>query len=287
LPLTRPIAKGETFRPKKSLGQNFLCDAKIIQEIVRLSGFLPSDAVLEIGPGQGALTLPLSRTVGHVVAVEKDARLFDLLKRKLSILAISNVTLVNHDILSFDLNLHRPRYWPAEGIRLIGNLPYNISSPFLEKLIENRESVSRAVLMFQIEVARRLTASPCTKAYGALTLLVQYHAKTRCLLEVSKEAFYPKPKVDSMVVELDFERPYPRRAEQEDHFRRLVKGAFAHRRKTLQNSLKGAFPSLNREGLAREIKACGIDPNRRAETLNMDEFLSLTALPAIDKGIME
>ncbi|MCP4681519.1 MAG: ribosomal RNA small subunit methyltransferase A [Desulfobacterales bacterium] len=262
-------------RPKKSLGQHFLADHGIIQEIIGLTGFQISDIVLEIGPGKGALTLPLARSVGHVVAVEKDTQLSNQKKKKLSDAGITNVTLVNKDILKFDFrDIPRP---PSAKIHVIGNLPYNISSPFLEKLVENRPFVKRAVLMFQLEVALRLTASPGRKIYGAMTLLLQYYARATPLLEVPKKAFYPIPKVDSMLIELDFERPYPERAGCEDRLKKVIKGAFAHRRKTLLNSLKGHNPSWNREILLEAIEKCGIDPKRRAETLDMDEFLCLAA----------
>ena len=261
-------------RPKKRLGQHFLVDRGTIQRIISHAGFQPSDIVLEIGPGQGALTFPLARSVGQVFAVEKDSHLAGLLKDKLSRAGIANVTLVNQDILKWDFNeISMPS---SVKIQVIGNLPYNISSPFLEKLVENRSLVSRAVLMFQLEVARRLTASPGSKAYGAMTLMIGYHAKPKAFFEVSSEAFFPRPKVNSMVLELDFNRPYPRRAVHDADLKRVVKGAFAHRRKTLLNSLKGFFPSWNREMILEAMKKCGINPGTRAETLDMDKFLCLS-----------
>ncbi len=278
----RSLRRGGAFQPKKWLGQHFLIDADVTQKIVSSAGFQPSDIVLEIGPGQGALTLPLSRTVSHIVAVEKDIRLTEFLRKKISCSGISNVTLVNHDILTFDFDSIPPP--PSGKIQVIGNLPYNISSPVLEKLIQNRERVASAILMFQLEVARRLTASPCSKGYGALTLLVHYHAKSTPLLEVSKRAFYPVPKVDSMIVKLDFERPYPSQGVGENDFRKAVKGAFAHRRKTLLNSLKGCLPGWTPDVLLQGITACGIDPKRRAETLTMDEFLMLASILELTKG---
>lgn len=274
----RPVA---AFRPKKRLGQHFLINAGIIQRIIALTGFRSGDVILEIGPGEGAMTLPLSRTVSHIVAVEKDIDLVSSLQKKLSGSNISNVTLVNHDILSFDFTGVRPR--PPDKIQIIGNLPYNISSPVLEKLIKHRRLLARAILMFQLEVANRLTASPCTKAYGAMTLLVQYHAKSTRLLKVSKSAFYPVPKVDSMIVELDFEHPYPTPGVHGDHFRNVVRGAFAHRRKTIINSMKGFLPFWTHDVLINGMEASGIDPKRRAETLHMDEFLRLASALTIDK----
>jgi 16S rRNA (adenine1518-N6/adenine1519-N6)-dimethyltransferase len=159
----------------------------------------------------------------------------------------------------------------------MGNLPYNLSSPILGKLMDHRHRVGKAVLMFQAELGRRLLASPGSKTYGALTVMVRYFAQGRELIRVPREAFRPRPKVDSMVLELDFEQPHPRRAENEDHFRKIVKGAFAHRRKTLLNSLRGTFRSLTRETLTQAMTRCGVPLRCRAEDLSVDDFLCLSA----------
>ena len=276
---SRSLRTGQGFRPQKRLGQHFLVESHLIHQIIAHAKFQVSDLVLEIGPGRGALTLPLAQSVGHVVAVEKDAYLARELKEKLSHISISNVTIVINDILKWGLS--ELKLLSSAKAKVIGNLPYNISSPFLEKLVENRILLSRAVLMFQREVAQRLVASPGTKAYGALTLLVRYHAHTTMLLEVPKEAFYPRPKVDSMVVELDFERPYPQQSVHEETFKKVVKGAFAHRRKTIINSLKGYGPFWDQEQLLEAMNSCGIDPGKRAEVLDMDEYLCLTRALAL------
>lgn len=270
----RAMKKGVVFRPKKRLGQHFLVDREVIQKIITLAEFQPGDQVLEVGPGQGALTLPLARSVGHVVAVEKDSSLANFLEKRLAQTGCRNVTIINCDILSFDF--HDLALTSGTKSQVIGNLPYNISSPFLEKLIVNQGLFSRAVLMLQLEVAERLTASPGGKTFGALSLLIQYHAYTRKLLGVSKKAFYPRPKVDSMVLELNFERPCPRPDLAEDDFRKVVKCAFSQRRKTILNALKGLDPDRDREELLAALKTCGIDPKARAESLGMDDFLSLT-----------
>lgn len=272
---------GGPLRPDKRLGQHFLVDPKFPDKIVALAGFNPSDVVMEIGPGRGALTLPLSRTVSRIVAIEKDPRLADRLQKRLFDLGICNVDLVCEDILRFGLEaITLP---PSGKIQAIGNLPYNISSPVLEKLTQHRERLGRAVLMFQREVAERLTAVPCTKGYGAMTLLIRYHARTTPLLPVARNAFYPVPKVDSMVVELDFGQPYPSGGVGEGDFKNTVRGAFAHRRKTLSNSLKGFFPGWTPDVLLRSMAGCGIDPRRRAETLGMDAFLCLASMLSVDK----
>jgi 16S rRNA (adenine1518-N6/adenine1519-N6)-dimethyltransferase len=160
-------------------------------------------------------------------------------------------------------------------MEVIGNLPYNISSPILEKLIHHRASVRRAVLMFQAEFARRVSASPGSRTYGAMSVLIQYFARVSPLLEVPREAFSPIPKVDSLVLELNFKRPYPRRAQDELSFKRTVRGAFSHRRKTLLNSLRGALPHLSRGEILEALEKCSIDPGKRAETLSIEAFLDL------------
>lgn len=274
---------GEPFRPKKNLGQNFLVDPGISHKIIALSGFTAGDTILEIGPGKGALTLPLAEEVKHVVAVEKDGQLVDWLSRRLHENGLGNVTLLHGDIMRTDWQLFR-KYFQG-GIHVIGNLPYNISSAVLLKMCRHSQWMGQAILMFQKEVADRLTAPPGGKAYGALTLLVQYHAKALSVLKVLKGSFFPVPKVDSMVVSLDFEKPYPRGTVQEAVFNKVVKGAFAHRRKTVLNSLKGALEHQTRESLLTALAACGINPGKRAEVLDMADFLRLSSALAIDNPL--
>ena len=263
------------FRPKKRLGQHFLRDRGVIEDIIDLSGFQSSDMVIEIGAGLGALTIPLAERVGEIIAVEKDSRLIKMLEDRFSKEGIAKVKFVNEDILSLDLkgiiNPSKNKY------KIIGNLPYNISSPFLDKLIRHRDLFSKAVLMFQLEFARRLLSSPGGKEYGALTVLIQYEAYVSPLLEVSRESFHPRPKVGSMVLAMDMERPHPRRAEDEGFFKAVVNGAFAYRRKTILNSLKRALDSYDDEMISGALDRCAIDPMRRAETLGIDEFLHLAS----------
>ena len=260
-----------SFRPKKSLGQHFLRDPLVIERILSGARLDQSSTVLEIGPGLGALTFPLASCVRHVIAVEKDGALAEKLRAGLARERVENVTVIHEDILKLEL----APLW-KEKIDVIGNIPYNISSPLIDKLIRNRDRISRAILTLQHELAARLTAFPGNKQYGALTVLIQYHARLSPLLEVPKQAFYPKPKVSSTVVQFDFSKPYPRRADPEDSFRKVVRAAFAHRRKTLLNSLRGTFPSWEVPSLVSAMEQGAIDPQRRAETLDMDEFLNLT-----------
>ncbi len=271
--------KAEAFRPKKRLAQHFLQDFGIIREIIARTGFDTMDDVLEVGPGLGALTLPLAGRVHRITAVEKDSRLFEMLEKKLVGAGMTNVTLINEDILKFDFRTLSP---PASGkIQIIGNLPYNISSPLLEKLITNRGIFGRALVMFQAELANRLLAVPGHREYGAITVALRYFAKVSPVLRVPKEAFYPRPKVASMVLHLDFGSPHPRRADDERHFRRVVKGAFSHKRKTLLNSLSAGLTDYRKEDLLKAMKICAIDPKIRAEALDIDDFLSLSTALAL------
>jgi 16S rRNA (adenine1518-N6/adenine1519-N6)-dimethyltransferase len=270
-----PVRDGYGPRPKKRLGQHFLRDRRVIQKIIDLAGFLQSDHVLEIGAGRGELTIPLAGRVQRVTAVEKDPQLADMLEERLSRARINNVTLINEDILRLDLEGIRGR--SQEKMKAIGNLPYNISSPFLEKLLSNRDIISRAVLMFQYELARRLLSGPGGREYGAITVMIQYNAAVYPLLEVAKEAFYPKPKVGSMLIMIDMERRYPVRAKDDEQFKMVVKAAFSHRRKTVLNSIKGALKSCGDDAISEALNRSGIDPRRRAETIDIDGFLRLAS----------
>jgi 16S rRNA (adenine1518-N6/adenine1519-N6)-dimethyltransferase len=266
--------------PKKRLGQHFLKDPQIIQEIVTRARFEEDAEVLEVGPGLGALTFPLAGLVKRVIGVEADSRLVDTLQKHLSLERMSNVTLIHSDILKLDFAQILGS--GEKQIHVIGNLPYNISSPFVEKLISHRSHVNRAILTFQLELASRLAAAPGNKAYGALSVLIQYYARITPLLEISREAFYPKPKVSSMVLELDFTRPYPRRAENEGNFRKVVKASFAHRRKTVLNSLRRALASVEHDHILSALAKCGIEPGTRAENLHVDDYLCLSDVLDLD-----
>lgn len=268
-----PVKKSKTLRPDKRLGQHFLRDRSIITEIIERSGFIESDDVLEIGPGLGALTIPLAGLVNRVFAVEKDSRLADTLDKRLSQEGITNVTLVNNDILKVDLQ--KILGIAASKVKAIGNLPYNISSPFLERLFKHRTLINTAILMFQYEFAERLLASPGGKEYGALTVLTRYDSYISPLINVPKDAFYPRPKVGSMVIKIDMEKFYTRRAEDERLFSMVVKGAFAQRRKTILNSLGGTLLLFKNDEIREALNLCNIDHMRRAETLDIDNFISL------------
>jgi 16S rRNA (adenine1518-N6/adenine1519-N6)-dimethyltransferase len=257
--------------PIKSLGQNFLVDRNIIDKIIRCADIGPDDAVLEIGPGRGALTEQLAERAGRLVVVEYDHVLAAGLAERYR--DDPRVTVVDGDILAIDLAsvlAEAPCGW-----KVVANLPYNISSPVLFRLMEYRALFSRLVLMLQKEVGERLVASAGCSDYGVTTLLLGLWFDMRREIIVPPTCFHPRPKVDSVVVSFV---PLPRpRVEvgSEELFRRVVKGAFAMRRKTLSNCLKAAELATPDE-LGRVLAECGIDGQRRGETLTLEEFASLS-----------
>lgn len=253
-------------RPKKRFGQNFLQDRHVVDGILSAAGLQPEDRVLEIGPGLGALTDRLLPAVArlHVIEIDRD------LGAELQARPEANLTVHLGDALALDWDaiLTRPPY------KLIANLPYNISSQIVFKILDHRQLFSRLVLMFQQEVGERLCASPGGRDYGILSVLCQVWFDIRRVLRVPPGAFYPPPKVHSAVLCFDA-LPQPRIAiEDQAFFRRVVKGAFSQRRKTLRNSLTGS--GLGFDGLESALLDAGIDPGRRAETLTLEEFGRLT-----------
>jgi 16S rRNA (adenine1518-N6/adenine1519-N6)-dimethyltransferase len=270
-------------RPRKSLGQHFLEDPGIINEIISLAHLSSTDVVVEIGSGLGALTVPALHRVYHLVAVEKDPMLLGLLREKFTPQERHKITFISEDVLRLRLKEIYDTF--GESLRILGNLPYHISSPFLEQLIGNRHYIRNAILTFQYELAQRLTAVPNNKQYGALTVIAQYYARISPLMKIDRNAFYPKPKVDSMVLEIDFETPYPHKAKSEESLQRVVRAAFSCRRKTILNSLKRVMISTPREILIKALEEASIDPKRRAETLTIDEYIRLSSSLTPDTGL--
>ncbi len=256
-------------RAKKSLGQNFLHDASVIERIVGALDIHDSDTVVEIGPGTGALTETLVKTGAKVVAVEFDRELVPLLAQQFRF--DENFSLVNTDALNVDFSsvVDIPI-----GIKLVANLPYNISTPILQRLIEQRHIFSKLVLMFQREVVERIVAKPATKERGFLSVIAQTAFDIEYLFDVAPGSFRPVPKVWSSVIRLT---PKPAFVGDETIFRKVVSQSFAQKRKTILNNLKDIY---NDAGCILESGA--IDGIRRAETLTLEEWIALTA--AIKKG---
>jgi 16S rRNA (adenine1518-N6/adenine1519-N6)-dimethyltransferase len=270
----RTLLKAWGLTPNKALGQNFLADPACAQSIVDLSGISVDDIVLEIGAGLGSLTIPIARKSKMTYAVEKDRRMIELLQAEILLSGLHNVAVIDQDILGFDIQAWGPA--KARPIVVMGNLPYNISSQILIQLIRSRSVIRRAVLMFQKEPAIRLMAPPGGKAYGRISVMLQYCAHTQKLLELPAERFYPRPKIDSLVLCIDFkEKPdYP--ADDEALLFKVVKAAFGQRRKTLKNALKGSELHLDHESAEFALAQSGILPDRRAETLGVEEFVNLS-----------
>jgi 16S rRNA (adenine1518-N6/adenine1519-N6)-dimethyltransferase len=270
----RNLLAAWNIRAKKRLGQNFLNRSETGEMLVSRGGFGKNDTVVEIGAGLGALTLPLAEAVYRVVAVEKDLQLLPVLRDRILSRGISNVTVVAADILKLDLS----RIARASGapITVAGNLPYHISSQVLVQLVAARQDVDRAVLMFQKELAERILSPPGRKTYGRLTVVVRYCADARKLVDLSAGLFFPKPKIDSTVLEIRFRRPQPEPAEDEAFFFNLVGAAFGQRRKMLRNALAGGRLALDPEQVVEGLQAAGIAGERRAETLSVAEFVRLS-----------
>lgn len=242
--------------------------------IVSRGGVTPEETVFEIGAGLGALTIPAARVAEKVYAVEKDRRLAELLKTELLVQGISNVVLEEADILRFDIREF------ADSLErkpvVMGNLPYNVSSQVLVKLIMARNSVDRAVFMFQKELAERIAAPPCCKEYGRLTAMLAYCAEIKKIAEIGADRFYPKPAVDSEVVEIRFKQKPDFPVHDEAFLFKTIKAAFGQRRKTLRNSLSGSELKIDPKTAVRALENAGIDPSRRAETLTAEEFSRLS-----------
>jgi 16S rRNA (adenine1518-N6/adenine1519-N6)-dimethyltransferase len=257
--------------PRKRFGQHFLNQPKTAERIVEAGGLCPSDVVVEVGPGLGALTRFILPKVNELHLVELDRDLAAFLEGHLPAVSC-RVFYHQQDILTFDLcAVARPE---KERLVVLGNLPYNISSPLIFRLLEARYCLKRAVLMVQKEVGERLTAGPGGKEYGVLSVLLGTYAKVRPLFTVGAVQFYPPPEVDSLVVSIDFIDHPPLEAPSFLFLKKIVNTSFQQRRKTLLNSLKtltGGNVALLRESLL----ASGIDPQRRPETLSSEEFVRL------------
>lgn len=282
-PTKRTLAR-QGLAPHKRLGQNFLIHERTPRRIVDLAGLEPEDTVIEVGVGLGALTRPLAAAVRRVVGVEADSGIIRLHQEQQDLPA--NVELIHGDILKTEFAALVPA---GERLKFVANLPYSISTPFLFRLIDHAEQMAFAVVMLQKEVALRLMAKPGSKEYGAPTVLLAGCAEVRPLLEVHPAEFHPRPKVDSLVIRIDF-HPVPARVQSlGDHdralFRRVVHAAFSQRRKTLQNSLAGAGLPLDRAQLSRCLEQAGISPSLRAETLSLESFVHLTRTLAAAAGI--
>lgn len=247
-------------RAKKRFGQHFLCDETVISRIIGALAPNVSDNVVEIGPGRGALTWHLLPHLHRLTAIEIDRDLAPKLLADQR--AKDKLNVIQEDVLLFDFNTL------GQNLRVVGNLPYNISTPIFFHLIPFFPKIIDMHFMVQKEVAERLAAVPFTKDYGRLTVMIQYHAKVELLFEIGPHAFSPPPKVDSAVIRITPHGTYPWRLHSEEVFQELVTMAFRTRRKTIWNNLKGFVdPTL--------FSQTGIDPSRRPETISVEEYVNM------------
>lgn len=274
--VTKAVLERHGFTFKKSFGQNFLTDTNILQKIVDTAEIDDQVNVIEIGPGIGALTEFLAERAAQVMAFEIDHRLVPILADTLR--DFDNVTVVHEDILKVDLAQHIQNFKnPDLPIKVVANLPYYITTPILMHLIESGIPFSEFVVMMQKEVADRISAKPNTKAYGSLSIAVQYYMTAKVAFIVPRTVFVPAPNVDSAILKM-VRRPEPAVAvEDEKFFFKVSKASFTHRRKTLWNNLTGYFGKTDeiKDKLTKALDQAGLSPSVRGEALGLEEFASL------------
>lgn len=263
--------KNDKHIARKRFGQNFLHDQNIIERIITSIAPSSDQHLVEIGPGKGALTEHLLDSVAQLDVIELDRDLLPILEQRFS--GYENFTIYNADALKFDFTQLQTLESGQQKFRLIGNLPYNISTPLIFHLLDNIEQIEDMHFMLQKEVVDRLTAQPGTKSYGRLSILVQYLCVAELLFIVPPGAFSPQPKVDSAIVRLTPKHVIDNAVKLKNasgtDLAFIAKAAFSQRRKTLRNNMKNILTS-------EQINQCNIDPGRRAETLTISEFVALT-----------
>ncbi|RSL29577.1 16S rRNA (adenine(1518)-N(6)/adenine(1519)-N(6))-dimethyltransferase RsmA [Salibacterium salarium] len=272
---TKEILEKHGFSFKKSLGQNFLIDINILNKIVDAAILSDEDGIIEIGPGIGGLTEQFAKRAKKVEAFEIDGRLIPVLKQTLS--PYPNVTVHHEDVLKADVKSVLERMEDVDEITVAGNLPYYVTTPIIMKLLEQRLPITRMIFMMQKEVADRIAAAPDSKDYGSLSIAAQYYAYPEKMMTVPKTVFVPKPNVDSAVLRLELRDTPPVYVKNETHFFQVVRASFAQRRKTIWNNLQhNLVGKENRDVLVDALKEADIDPQRRGESMSMEEFARLS-----------
>ena len=265
--VTRHILKTFGIHTSKKLGQNFLVDEAVVNNIVKGAAISSGDTVLEIGPGIGTLTQGLAETGAEVIAVELDRRLIDVMGKTLS--GYPNVRIIHGDILKIDIS----REITAKTFKVVANLPYYITTPIVMGLLEQRLPIEVLVTMVQKEVAERMVAPPGGKDYGAMSVAVQYYTEPSIMFHVPPAAFIPSPKVESAVIRCLVRSEPPVQVKDEKRFFRVVRASFAQRRKTLANNLKNV--GIADQDVKDILTEAGIDGTRRGETLSLAEFAAI------------
>jgi len=271
--ITGEIIKKYGFKMTKSLGQNFLINENILDNIIESANINNNDVVLEIGTGIGTLTQRLCEKAKKVIAVEIDKNLIPILNETLS--DYDNISIINKDILKTDINEELKNMSIHQKIKVVANLPYYITTPIIMKVLEDKVDVDCMVLMLQKEVADRMNAMPSTKDYGSLSIAVQYYCDTSIVCKVPKSSFIPEPNVDSLVLKLVVNEKRKVDIEDEDLFFKIVRGSFSKRRKTILNSLSNYEDLGDKEKIQKLLEISEIDSKRRGETLSIYEFANL------------
>ena len=272
------LIKAHQFAVQKKFGQNFLIDTNILEGIVQAAQVGSDDCVLEIGPGMGALTGHLLDSAAKVIAVEVDKMLIPILQGTLG--SDPKFVLINDDILKVDIAGLIERENAGRPIKVVANLPYYITTPIVMELLEKEHNIESITVMVQKEVAERMMEGPGSKAYGALSLAVQYYSQPHLEINVSKNSFYPKPDVDSAVIRLDIYKPEERPVQSDDTalLFKIIRAAFGQRRKTLVNALGNAVDvPFTKAQIGEALARCGKSETIRGEVLTLEEFAELTA----------
>ncbi|HZK34803.1 MAG TPA: 16S rRNA (adenine(1518)-N(6)/adenine(1519)-N(6))-dimethyltransferase RsmA [Bacillota bacterium] len=263
------------FHFRKSLGQNFLIDENILNKIVDGAGISKEDFVLEVGPGAGTLTRALASRAKKVAAVEIDNRLISILSETLG--GYNNVELIQADILKLDIKELVDNVFDGQSFKLVANLPYYITTPIIMRFLEEGHPFETMVVMLQREVAERMMAASGSKEYGALSIGVQFYTKPRLITRVPASVFMPPPKVGSIVLALDKRVEPAVRVKDRGAFFSLVKAVFSQRRKTLLNTIYASkISDMEKDDLRLRLKELGIDPQRRGETLSLEELSKMS-----------
>ena len=267
----------------KSLGQNFLVNDNVIDEIIRGSNIDKQDLIIEIGPGLGVLTNRLLQESNNVVAVELDKRMVNILKdrfaQNINDQAESKLEIINEDILKINLNqliAEKRKNQEIKKVKIVANLPYYISTPIIMKLLENRLDIDEIIVMVQKEVAERLTAKTGTRLAGAITYAVEYYSEATSLIKVPKESFVPSPKVESEVIKLKVRKDEKIHVENEKLLFNIISKSFMQRRKTLSNALLNNNIMKNKDDVKKMWTELGMDENVRGESLTLEQFGKIT-----------
>jgi 16S rRNA (adenine1518-N6/adenine1519-N6)-dimethyltransferase len=250
-------------KPKKSLSQNFLIDKNVIDKIITASDLSSQDIILEIGPGAGVITNQILKKAKKLIAIEKD----DIFATNLKNSKVNNLEIINEDFLKLDLDF-LSKY--NQKIKVISSIPYNLTSPIIIKLLENHLLFSSITLMIQKEVAQRIVAKPNSKLISSFSIFVNFYANSKIISLVSKNSFFPKPKVDSAIIKLNIKKTFldiPK-----ESFHKMVRAAFSQRRKKIITCLRSSF---NKEKIKKIFEELNISQNARAENLSLDDFLLL------------